>query len=123
MNHRETETQLLMDWMMRVQPILTLMLRSGYHGFTTPAYGNLSTLENSSSSDFFNHNITYSRIFTCRKCYAYYANSNSCKKWICCVVVNLTKSEKSVIDNISNKFSSFLSSLKEPGTKCKGKLK
>lgn len=52
MNHRETETQLLMDWMMRVQPILTLMLRSGYHGFTTPAYGNLSTLENSFYSDF-----------------------------------------------------------------------
>lgn len=41
----QPETQLLMDWMMRTQPVLTLMLRSGYQGVTTPSYVNLTKPE------------------------------------------------------------------------------
>lgn len=35
----QTETRVLMDWMMKVQPTLALSLRSGYQGIITPSYG------------------------------------------------------------------------------------
>ncbi|XP_061162564.1 carboxypeptidase D-like [Saccostrea echinata] len=45
MKEVQTETHLLMDWMMKVHPTLTFLFRSGYQGVSTPAYVNLNRQE------------------------------------------------------------------------------
>lgn len=109
----QPETQLLMDWMMRTQPILTLMLRSGYQGVTTPSYGEL--------------NPAFKRL----QCFCLYANSlGICHIYTLCtwryeyvfIVVNLTKPEMSMLDHVGRKFTDILAKLEEPGKNCKGKF-